>query len=122
MHPPQISRQGTSRPFREGDIEQVADLSWRMLNHKGGAAPPRLCSYFRELYFCNPWQDDGLPSLVYQDVNGDLVGFLGVIPRRMSLGERTVRVACGSTLVVEPAKRSTLAGLCLMQAFLAGNQ
>src|SRR3984893_11096613 len=118
----QISRQGTVRHFGQGDIEQVADLSWRMLNQETGPAPSRLRYYFEELYFHNPWREDSLPSLVCEDAKGKLVGFLGVIPRRMMLGERVVRVACGSTLVVEPAKRSTLAGLCLMQAFLAGNQ
>src|SRR5437899_3272665 len=95
----QISRQGTVRHFGRGDIEQVADLSWRMLSQESGPAPSRLRSYFEELYFHNPWRQDSLPSLVYEDAKGELVGFLGVIPRRMMLGERVIQVACGSTLV-----------------------
>src|SRR5713101_1877994 len=110
MHQVQISKQGTIRPFSEDDIEQVADLSWRILHHRCGHSPPSLRSYFKELYFRNPWREDALPSLAYEDLNGNLIGFLGVVPRRMTLRDRAVRVACGSTLVVEPASRSTLAG------------
>ena len=110
------------RVFTEDDIEQVADLSWRVLHHHHGPSPKSLHSYFEELYFRNPWRQDDLPSLAYEDLNGNLVGFLGVVPRRMTLRDRAVRVACGSTLVVEPASRSTLAGLYLMQVFLSGNQ
>lgn len=122
MHDGQIAKQGTIRAFVEDDIEQVADLSWRLLQHRGGPSPSRLNSYFEELFFRNPWRDDALPSLVYQDGGEKIIGFLGVVPRPMTVRERTVRVAYGGTLVVEPSRRCSLAGLSLVQAFFSGSQ
>jgi hypothetical protein len=122
MREVQIAKQGPIRAFIEDDVEQVASLSWRLLRYRAGASPSWLNSYFEELFFRNPWRDDALPSLVYEDVGGKIIGFLGVVPRPMTLRERTVRVAYGGTLVVEPSRRCSLAGLSLVQAFLSGNQ
>ncbi len=110
------------RPFLRGDIPQAADLNWNCLRHHEGPSPPALRSYFEKLFFCNPWFDESLPSLVFEDDKEKLVGFLGVIPRPMSVRGEPLRAAFGSNLVVHPESRSTLAGLHLVKAYLAGAQ
>jgi len=111
------------RPFVEDDIQQVADLWWKFLRRHVGPAPPAVHSYFHELYFTDqPWIDSALPSLVYEDNSGRIVGFLGVIRRNMSLHGQSIRVAFGGNFVVHPEARSSPAGLRLLRAYMAGDQ
>lgn len=88
------------------------------------AGPPQQIpeSYFMEMYFKNPSYDDTLPSLVYEDNNGRIIGCLGVTSRRMSMNGRPVRVAITHDFMVEPSSRSTLAGAQLLKAFFSGPQ
>jgi hypothetical protein len=79
-------------------------------------------SYFRELFFHGPFSEKTLPSLVYENEHGRVVGFLGILRRRMSLNGKPIEVAVGSSLVVEPDSRSTMAGLKLINWFLSGKQ
>jgi RimJ/RimL family protein N-acetyltransferase len=109
------------RAFVEDDIPQVADLYWAVMRERRGPAPPAVRSFFQELYFTNPWMDSSLPSLAY-DEKGKIVGFLGVVPRKMSVRGRSIRVAFGGGFMVDPKFRSTLAGLHLLNAYLAGGQ
>jgi hypothetical protein len=113
---------GSIRPFVQADIGQVADLAWNVLDRQTGPSPSKLQLYFHELYFNNPWLDETLPSLVFEDVAHNIVGFLGAIPRPMRWQTRAIRAVYGSTLVVAPRSRATLAGIYLTQQFLAGNQ
>jgi hypothetical protein len=110
------------RPFVEDDIPQVAALYWTFMRGRKGPAPPALQSSFQELYFTNPWIDSAPSSLVYEGEGRRIVGFLGVIQRKMSLCGQTIRVAFGGNFVVHPQARSNLAGLRLLGAYMAGNQ
>jgi acyl carrier protein len=111
------------RPFVEDDIPQVADLWWTILRSRKAPAPPAVRSYFHELYFTNrPWIDSALPSLVYKDKSGEIVGFLGVIRRKMSLRGQSIRVAVGGNFAVQPAARNTPAALRLLATYMAGDQ
>ncbi len=109
------------RPLAENDIPQVADLYWKVLRERSGAAPLLVHSFLTELYFHNPWMDSSIPSLVYEE-KGRIAGFLGVIPRRMCFRGETVRVAYGGNFVVHPDFRTTLAGLHLLRTYMAGPQ
>ena len=80
--------------FFQDDIAEVANLNWKYLRGRNGGAPDALKSFLNELYFENPWIDGTIPSLVYAD-GGKVVGFLGVIPRRMSVCDESIRVALG---------------------------
>jgi hypothetical protein len=75
----------------------------------------------RELYFTNPWIDGEKPSLVYEGKGEKIVGFLGVVPRKISLGGQTIRVAFGGNFVVHPEGRSHLAGTRLLGTYMRGN-
>lgn len=113
---------GPIRPFVKGDIPSVVDLYERVSRRSDRTVSPSLRAYFTEVYFHTPWHDEALPSLVYQENTGKIVGFLGVMPRRMSMHSRPVRVALGAQLMVEPGSRTTLAGLQLTETFLCGSQ
>jgi hypothetical protein len=110
------------RTFIQDDIPQVAVLNWRFLHHGSGSPPPTMESYFRELFFHCPFSEKTLPSLVYENEHGRVVGFLGILRRRMSLNGKPIEVAVGTSLVVEPDSRSTMAGLKLINWFLSGKQ
>lgn len=109
------------RPLVESDIPQIADLYWKVLRERKGPPPPAVTSFLGELYLKNPWIDRSIPSLVY-DEKGKIVGFLGVIPRRMCYRGEPVRIAYGGNFVVHPEFRTTLAGLHLLRAYMAGPQ
>src|SRR5437773_3542164 len=109
------------RPFAPGDIPRVAEL------HESGLAASRHLSmenrrrYLGKVFLENPWYDDTLPSLVAEGEHGRIVGFLGVLPRRMSWNGRSIKVAIVSQYMVEPSYRG-LTGLLLLKTFLAGPQ
>lgn len=114
------------RPFTRGDIPQVADLFQRLLLNN--SSPLRMLSttalpdYFEEIFFNNPWYDEALPSLVYQGSEEKIIGFLGVVPRRMLLRGQPISVAISLHFMVEPESRSSLAGVQLLKTFFSGPQ
>ena len=108
------------RPFAEADIPRVVDLYWRFMRRREGSAPAELRPLFHQLYFENPWVDPSYPSLVYEGKNGEVVGFLGIIARKMSLCGRPFRVAYGGNFIVDPGARATLAAQRLLGTYLGG--
>jgi GNAT superfamily N-acetyltransferase len=109
------------RPLADHDIPQVADLYWTISRERKGPTPLAVQQFLRELYFTNPWIDSSLPSLVY-DEKGTIAGFLGVVPRRMSLRGEPVRIAFGGNFAVRPEFRNTLAGLHLLRTYMEAGQ
>lgn len=81
-----------------------------------------LQDYFEKIFFHHPWQSDTLSSLVYQNDAGKIIGFLGVVPRRMTFQEVPINVAVSFHFMVEPESRSSLAGVHLLRTFFAGPQ
>jgi hypothetical protein len=75
-----------------------------------------------ELFFAHPWRDDRLVSRVYETRDGSIRGCLGLIPRPMSMGGRSVLVAISHTFMVDPESRGTPAAIELIRAFLSGPQ
>jgi hypothetical protein len=110
------------RPFVEGDIPQVADLLWKYLHVRDGSASPGLGAYLRELFFQNPWADEGIVTRVYENRDGRIVAFFGAVPRRMRFQGRSIRLAFGSNLVVDPNARTSMAAIQLVKAFMKGTQ
>jgi GNAT acetyltransferase-like protein len=113
------------RPFVEADIPQVAELHRRVF--QTGDAPSaelerRYRAYFRGIFLDNPWYDEEVSPLVYEDADGSIAGFLGVMPRRMSIRGRPIQAAVSSQFIVEPGRRSTMAAVHLMKTFMSGPQ
>ena len=113
---------GRVRPFVPSDIAQVAALHWGVLQGRNGPPPLVVETYLEQLFFRSPWYDSAFPSLVYEDRRGGVVGFQGVVPRRMLLCGISVQAAYGTSLVVHPQSRSTLAAFHLLKTFFARKQ
>jgi GNAT acetyltransferase-like protein len=105
----------TLRILAEGDIPAVAALFGSVyFVHRWSSQAARE-SYFREMLFDNPWRDTQLPSWVAEE-DGRLAGFAGVMPRRMLLRGRAIRVAVGCQFMADPHQRKRLTALQLMKA------
>ena len=112
---------GRVRTLVPEDIPEVAAVHQRAFSGRGGAVSPAKNAYFREVFLSNPWYDESVSSLVYED-DGKITGFLGVVPRRMSLNGEPVQVAVSTCFSVDPDSRSSLAALHLSKEFLSGPQ
>src|SRR5215471_13472784 len=130
----------TVRPFTKNDIPQVVKLFQKVFFNNGRTSPSssKLDAYFEEMFFHTPWTERGtergskketkggdeeeIPSLVYETGDGAIIGFIGIIPRRMLLHGRPIRVATSMHFMVEPGGRSTLAGIQLLKTFFSGPQ
>lgn len=110
------------RTFVEADVSRVADLVWQILHERQGPAPPSLKRYVDRLFLHNPWIKEDINSLVYEDTEGNVTGFFGVILRPMSIQGKAVRLAFGSNFVVEAGSRASFAAMQLVNAFMKGPQ
>lgn len=108
------------RPFAETDIPRVVDLYWRFMRRREDAPPAELPALFRRLYFENPWVDPAYPSLVCEDKKGEVVGFLGIIPRKMSFCGHPFRVGYGGNFIADPGARASLAAQRLLGTYMGG--
>jgi hypothetical protein len=111
------------RRFGEEDLPEVADLHRRVLRMNAPAPAGWMQAYqkyFGEVFLSEAAVSAGLPSLVYQR-EGRILGFLGVMPRRMQFQGRSLLAAVCSQFVVDPAERGQ-AGLQMLKRCFAGNQ
>lgn len=81
------------RPFRRDDIHEVVALYKEMFPATERSGTSDLESYFDMAFFGSPLTDEDVGSLVYRGSGGDILGFLGVQPRRLSIRGRTLRAA-----------------------------
>lgn len=103
------------------DLLEIVALFGRVYP-QSGIAPDRLAAHLRQILVEHPWRHLPVPSLAYRKRSGQLVGFLGVLPRPMSAAGRPVVMAVGHHFMVDPEHRGTLAALQLLKAFLSGPQ
>lgn len=113
---------GYIRPLEEEDLPEIVRLYTMVFGIRTGSSPAALNSYFQEIFCRHPWCDMDIPSLVYHEKNGRIVGCLGVMPRRMSVNGRPLQAAITHHFMVEPGSRWTLAGVELLRKFFAGPQ
>ena len=112
---------GEIRPLILADIPAVTDLHKRIMFDRCEPSSQAERSYWEQLLFHNPWYDESIPSLVYEET-GKIIGFLGVLPRRMSLNDQPIRAALSISFVVDQGSRALLAAIQLIKRFLAGPQ
>ena len=111
------------RPFAASDIPAVAALHRDVFKTAAQiAAPDAYRAYFTRVFLETPSADPALPSLVYEDDDGSIAGFLGVVPRRMTMNGRRIVAAVSSQFVVAPTNRAGLVALRLASAFFGGPQ
>ena len=111
------------RPVAREDLRGVAEL-YEAVARSGTRTPPPpdLAPLFERTLLDHPWYDEEIPSLVFEDPEAGIVGFLGSHVRRFRFGDRPVRVACSGQLVSDPAFRGRGAGALLLRRYLAGPQ
>jgi hypothetical protein len=105
------------RAFRKDDIPAVIALRAESFRRSEQGETGALPSYIAEVFFGNPWYDEELPSLVAENADGRLVGFLGIVPRRMTLGDRPLRVATTTQLMVARTAAPPVASQLLRALF-----
>jgi hypothetical protein len=111
---------GRIRPFSERDIGQTANLHQEVFGITGNDdIAERYTSYFMSTFLCPGRQFD---SIVYEEDDGRITGFLGVVTREFTMEGKRVRGALSTQLVVEPEARRRLVGLALLRQFLLGPQ
>jgi hypothetical protein len=111
----------TVRPFCADDAAQVAALQGRIYPTSGWRSEAECAAYLREVLLRNPWVDPDVPSWVAEE-RGCIIGFVGVIPRRMRIAQRVLRVAVGCRFMVDPAKRASFAAIALLRKYFSGPQ
>jgi hypothetical protein len=110
------------RPLERGDLPQVVSLYEHVARSGSRTAPPGLAGYFERTFLDHPWADAEIPSLVYTDGEGRIVGFLGSSVRRLEFDGRPLRMGISGQLVTEPEARSRAAGAFLMREYMTGAQ
>ncbi len=115
------------RPFTKNDFSQVATLHHQVMGtstEKSFSMERRqdYTDYFESIYFQHPWYDETFPSLVYEESDGRITGFLGVRSHRMLFEGSSINVATSSQFAVDPTSRSNGAGVQLLKTFLSGPQ
>jgi hypothetical protein len=109
------------RPFVLADVSNVAELHESVFAETSHLSMEKRRRDLQHVFLENPWYDDTLPSLVAEGENGRIVGFLGVLPRRMSWNGRPIMVAIISQFMVAPDHRG-VTGFLLQKTVLAGHQ
>ncbi|WP_433802915.1 N-acetyltransferase family protein [Actinomycetospora sp. CA-084318] len=116
---------GSIRPYEPADAAQVLALHRRSMLH-GRAPSPEFAAYLETFYgktlFTHPWFDDELPSLVFES-DGDVLGFVAVVPRPAVFEGRPVRVASSVRFMVDQDDtRAGMAAAALHMRFVRGPQ
>jgi hypothetical protein len=110
------------RSLRHDDLPQVVALYRAHLAVPNLAAEDELHTAFEQVFLGEPLSDPSIPSLVFESTDGQILGFIGSLVHRMRFEQRSVRLACSSSLVVSPDARQFGAGGLLLRKYLAGPQ
>ncbi|HVR28432.1 MAG TPA: GNAT family N-acetyltransferase [Thermoanaerobaculia bacterium] len=111
---------GRVRTLVEADVEQVTTLHRTVYGEE--ASRPALQQFLADIFLRHPWIDEEVPSLVYEDAKGRIVGVLGAMQRPMTIEGRRLRAIVTHDFMVEPQSRATMAALELMKRIAKGPQ
>jgi hypothetical protein len=111
------------RPFQESDISQTSELHRQVFElPEVSGQRDAYRTYFLNTFIENDWVRRECPPLVAVDSAGNVIGFLGVVARPMSLDGAPILAALSSQFIVAPEWRSRLAGIEILKRFLSGPQ
>jgi hypothetical protein len=104
---------GRTRTLLASDIEQLTSLHRSIY----GEETPRadLARFLDDIFLRHPWVDPEVPSLVYENGRGRIVGVLGAMRRPMTIGGRRLRAVVTHDFMVEQQSRATMAAFELMK-------
>jgi Acetyltransferase (GNAT) domain len=109
------------RPLQKNDLPEVAALFELVMRSGSGTPPRQLADYFERLHD-HPWADPEIPSLVYLDQTGRIVGFIGSHVRRLRFHGQRVRVGWSGQFMSHPDARNRAVGALLLRRYFAGPQ
>jgi hypothetical protein len=107
--------------LQKRDLPEVAALFELVMRSGSGTPPQQLAGYFERL-FEHPWADPEIPSLVYIDQIGRIVGFIGSHVRRLRFNDQRIRVGLSGQFMSHPDARNRAVGALLLRRYLAGPQ
>ena len=108
------------RPFVDADIPQVAEVHRAAFRRDGASDLAEYRDYFTRVFLDTA--DRRISSVVFQESDGRVTGFLGLVPRRVTIDGRRYEAAVSSQFIVDPAVHVGLVALRLAKAFLEGPQ
>jgi hypothetical protein len=108
--------------FIENDVQSIAELHNKVFLKDEAFDAEGLQKYYRDVFFKNPWYDDKFPSFVYRADEGRVVGFIGVIARKMRFRGELINVAVTHRLMVDPDGGYPFAAAQLVRRVLCGQQ
>ena len=108
------------RPLRAEDVPALGALWMRAFRRAGTLAGVQ--RYFHEVFLDPAFSGDDPASLVYEDDDGAVAGFVGALPRRMLFRGRPIRAVVATQLLVDPGRRRGFAAFDLLRALFAGPQ
>lgn len=110
------------RALEREDLARVCQLYERVVRSGTVDPPPQLLGYFERTLVDYPWADPDIPPLVFEDSDGELLGFMASHVRRLRVDGRAIRVGCGGQLIAAPEARRKGVGALLLRRYLAGPQ
>lgn len=103
------------RTFRKDDLPELVRLHARAFGADPAMPPAELARHFEQVLVESPWSDPDVPSLVWED-EGEVRGFLGVVPRPMCFGGERIRTVVTTQLMVDPEHPDPLTATRLTRA------
>ena len=113
---------GIIRHFQSQDITPVANLFLRVFKRIQSPSPLSLQSYFEKLYLSHPSYDESMSSLVYEDKQGNIQGFIGGIPVDFKFKNRKIKALVAGNHMVDRNLKDPMAGALLLRKFIFGPQ
>ncbi len=114
---PPAKKAGRLRDLEPTDLPALARLHRQVFGGAGGGLEELL----GDILLHHPWPDRRLESQVWEE-DGEIVGFLGIMPRPMVYDGEPVLAAVGHNFMVRPDRRSSLGAIELVRAFMTGPQ
>jgi hypothetical protein len=110
------------RALEEDDVPQVARLWENVFGSRSPIPSVDAEDFLRRTLISSPRRDPDLPSLVYEQRGGRIVGFLGACLRRMTFDDRPVRAISSAHFMIDPTASAQGAGALLLGRLLSGPQ
>lgn len=103
---------GVVRPFEECDMVRAAELHESVMPRADHRVSDSLRAHLLRIMLRHPWRAESLPSLVFEDNDGKVIGCLGVMSRPMSFRGRPITAAISHSFPVPvPTIRRAFVGL-----------
>ncbi len=119
---PAASQRSAVRPFVEADIPQVVAVHRAAFRLGQGPGADVYRDYFVRTFLDHDAAQGPISSLVYEENDGRISGFVGLVPRRVAFDGRQYQAVFSSQFIVDPGCHVGLVALRLAKAYLEGPQ